>query len=640
MRSRDWIPLRAANETLRFARRTLRLLRVGKGALLAHASVVRGHGQAVSLTRPSGQRLIIVPSARGATMRLPLLDRARWFRRPTPYCTAPFTAATIDPDKGVRPCSCFEGVLGNLHDSSLRDILGSPQWKNVRAEMERGDLPKGCTSCYEREKATGWSDRKLFIEARATKNGQWSKGFTELEINSTNVCNLACTHCSPDFSSRWMHLIKRLEQENVPHYRRTGEIHKADPEAMVRHVAGLDLSHLDVVCFKGGEPMLNPDVRAVLRYLDERGILKKVRVTFVTNGSVVDEEILDLLRRAESVLMSISVDGIGKVQEYIRRGPSEIPRIERFIEAFATLKKIEFTLSISIMAYNVFSLDRITQWWNGFRDVYPGKMRYPLFFLLEVISPPILSVNVLQDATRRELLAKYRGLSDANYAAVIAALEQPFGGAQIHNDFVEYTRGMDRIWKSDVLDAVPELASEMVHLDVPAGSAGAGDDPRAKTLSEGVSLTHAGHYEEAVRLYDRYLESQPASLASSWPIRLHRALVLEKMQKWEESLAELYGMIRWNPWKALAGLQRAKGEGSGSFFPKISYGMSDEVAVVETPSFRLLLEGLAHRALDQEPEAAAQLDRALALDPGFTLAAVAKREMHKWGGQATRPVGS
>jgi len=566
-------------------------------------------------------------------MKLPFLDRAGWFRRKTPYCTAPFTAATIDPDKGVRPCSCFEGVLGNLRDSPLADILRGPQWQKVRAQMDSGALPKGCTGCYEREKATGWSDRKLFIEARATKNGQWSKGFTELEINSTNVCNLACTHCSPDFSSRWAHLIKRLEQEKVPHYRRPAELHKADPEAMVRHVAGLDLTHLDVVCFKGGEPMLNPDVRAVLRYLDDRGILKRVRVTFVTNGSIVDDEILDLLRRAESVLMSISVDGIGRVQEYIRRGPSEIPRIERFIAAFATLKKIEFTLSISIMAYNVFSLDRITRWWNGFRDIYPGKMRYPLFFLLEVISPPILAVNVLQDATRRELLAKYRSLSDANYAAVIAALEQPFGGAQIHNDFVEYTLGMDRIWKSDVLEAVPELAPEMVRLEVAAGSgAGAGEDPRAATLGQGVSLTHAGNYEEAVRLYDRYLESQPASLAASWPIRLHRALVLEKMQKWEEALAELYGMIRWNPWKALAGLQRAEGSENGSFFPKISYGMSDEVAVVDTPAFRLLLEGLAHRALDHEPEAEARLDRALSLDPGFTLARVAKSEMHKWEG--------
>ena len=56
----------------------------------------------------------------------------------------------------------------------------------------------------------------------------------------------------------------------------------------------------------------------------------------------------------------------------------------------------------------------------------------------------------------------------------------------------------------------------------------------------------------------------------------------------------------------------------------------------------LLLEGLAHRALDHEPEAAARLDRALSLDPGFTLARVAKREMHKWEGLSPHlsPAGS
>jgi MoaA/NifB/PqqE/SkfB family radical SAM enzyme len=557
-------------------------------------------------------------------MMVPFLRQGLSFLRKTPYCTAPFTSLTVDPDKGVRPCCTFDGVLGNLRDTPLRDILRGPQWRKVQADVASDALPDGCVSCYEREKATGWSNRISFTQARATRNGQWRKGLTDIEINSSNVCNLACTHCSVDFSSRWAHLVAQLEEEKVPHYRRAGALlHKPDPEGMVRHLSALDLRHLDVARFKGGEPMLNPDVPAVLRYLEDKSILPRVKVSFVTNGSVVNEEVLRLLRRAESVEMCISVDGMGKVQEYIRHGPSGIPRIERFIAAFSSLERIEFNLSISIMVYNVFSLDRISRWWNAFRDTYPGKMRYPLSFHLEVVNPAILAVNVLQDASRSRLIEKYQGLSDADYDSVVLALKQPFAGVQIHNDFVAYTRGLDKIWKADVLDAVPELADEMKLLGADSGDALA-DDPNADIIRKGVSLSQAGAYEEVLRLYHAYLGARQVSLAKSWPIRLHLAIVLGKMDKWDESLAELDRIVRQNPSQILTALQRAERGGNGSFLPRVSEAVNREIGAAETPPFRLVLASLAHRALDQRQEAAERLDQALEQDPGFMLAKVAR----------------
>src|SRR5262249_38439419 len=162
----------------------------------------------------------------------------------------------------------------------------------------------------------------------------------------------------------------------------------------------LDLSYLEIARFKGGEPFLNPDFPAVLRHLNDRGILNKIRVMVVTNGSIVNEEILDLLRQAGAAQFCISVDGTGKLQEYIRQGPSALSRIERFVETFSSLERVAFTLSVSVMVYNVFTLDRITNWWSGIRNRCPGKFNYPLSFGLHVLSPSILSVSVLQDSTR------------------------------------------------------------------------------------------------------------------------------------------------------------------------------------------------------------------------------------------------
>jgi hypothetical protein len=69
--------------------------------------------------------------------------------------------------------------------------------------------------------------------------------------------------------------------------------------------------------------------------------------------------------------------------------------------------------------------------------------------------------------TRKRLIRKYRRRKDADYSSVIHALRQPFAGVRLHNDFVEYTRGMDAVRKTDWRDAVPELEVEMATLAPP-----------------------------------------------------------------------------------------------------------------------------------------------------------------------------
>jgi MoaA/NifB/PqqE/SkfB family radical SAM enzyme len=387
-------------------------------------------------------------------------------KKSTPFCTAFHTSAVVDPDKGVRPCCTFDGHLGNLKDESLAGVLDGAAWKAMQAEVEQGKVPKGCVKCMERERLTGWSVRTTYMqESRSIRDGSWRKGLTELEINSSNICNLSCTHCNVDFSSRWVKQVHALEERGVPHGRHLSrQIHEPDPEAMRAHLEGLDLRHLQIVRFKGGEPMLNKDVPVVLRYLDEIGVLRKIVVNVISNGSLVNAEVRDLLARAGTASMCVSVDGVAGVQEYIRRGPSEIGRIERFFESFAGLPNVYLSMSCSIMAYNVFHLDRIADWWNGHNLRWPARFRRQRF-RLHVVEPPLLSVSVLQDDTRRALREKYARLDNADYESVLQALEQPWAGARLHDQFVAYTRGMDELYGAKARDLIPELAHELVLLE-------------------------------------------------------------------------------------------------------------------------------------------------------------------------------
>jgi tetratricopeptide (TPR) repeat protein len=307
---------------------------------------------------------------------------------------------------------------------------------------------------------------------------------------------------------------------------------------------------------------------------------------------------------------------------------------------------MHLNLCVSIMAYNVFSLDRITEWWGGLRRTHGDQLHHPLTYQLEVIEPKILNVNVLQDATRKRLIRKYRRLSDADYSSVIHALKQPFAGVDVHNDFVRYTAGIDEVRHTDVRKAVPELETELVLLDPPPPprtdawkarlSAGrrrleatvaaakrvlpsppTPAQHARRALDKGVSWSQAGRYGETLRLYDRYLDAHGAAApVHSWQIRLHRAVVLAKVEDWPGCLAAFDGLVRLNPRQALEAVQRSE---NGGLFPP-----EWEAGALRTPSFRLLVEGLAHRALQDEGAAAARWDAALDLDPGFVLARIAR----------------
>ena len=430
-----------------------------------------------------------------------------------PLCTAPFTSLIIDTHKGVRPCCTWDDLyFGNLRQDRLTDILQGEGWRRLREAHLHHEWPRGCINCRQREEQTGWSLRQSYLgrEASLQKadgcyfSPNWQAGLTYLELNSSNLCNLACLHCTGAFSSRWLHEERKLEREGVSFEghgtgnqdgRRfqTHELHLPDARLLLENLARLDLSFLETVNLKGGEPMLNRDVRVLMRSLHEQGLLPGVEIHVSTNGTCIQEETLACLGHARSVKIWLSVDGAGPVQEYIRHGKASIALVEETIGRIARIGSAEFGLCTSVMPYNVFTLDRILAWWESLHARFPTRRFLGARFTLMVTVPRHLSLGVLQDSTRQGLIDFYRSRPlpshppdrpDAGWMAglartvrsafggnrrdpygdVIQALRQPYLGHEVHNRFVAYTRRMDACRGKRVLEAIPELRREMVLL--------------------------------------------------------------------------------------------------------------------------------------------------------------------------------
>jgi MoaA/NifB/PqqE/SkfB family radical SAM enzyme len=88
----------------------------------------------------------------------------------------------------------------------------------------------------------------------------------------------------------------------------------------------VDLDFFDVVKdvkilgFTGGETILQPEVNLLIDYVIEQDLAKDMIITILTNASDFPDQLVEKFRQFKKVLYTVSIDGVGAVIEYQRRG--------------------------------------------------------------------------------------------------------------------------------------------------------------------------------------------------------------------------------------------------------------------------------------------------------------------------------
>ena len=114
--------------------------------------------------------------------------------------------------------------------------------------------------------------------------------------NCTPTCNLACSHCYAAFAGEQ----KVLNTEQA--------------RAVIDDLAAFGAP---VILFSGGEPFTRPDIRTLAAHAKSKGI----RVTFSTNGTLIDDELADWIRDLGVAYVGISIDGTEAIHDAFRRRP-------------------------------------------------------------------------------------------------------------------------------------------------------------------------------------------------------------------------------------------------------------------------------------------------------------------------------
>lgn len=104
--------------------------------------------------------------------------------------------------------------------------------------------------------------------------------------NATKTCNLECIHCYADAETR----------------RFVGELSTEEAQRMIEDLSAFKVPALLI---SGGEPLVRPDVFDLADFATSLG----VRVTFSTNGTLIDKKKAEQIAKIGVTYVGISIDG-------------------------------------------------------------------------------------------------------------------------------------------------------------------------------------------------------------------------------------------------------------------------------------------------------------------------------------------
>jgi len=256
------------------------------------------------------------------------------------FCPMPWTGLMYNLDGKVKNCIRSDektGLLGNIKDTPIEKILLGPKNVTKQTNITDNAPAAGCHTCYELEHGKkGFdiiSDRIFYIrEFKKTPLDTYRVNNFDLQtidVRWTNLCNLACVYCSPEFSSKWANELNiKIETPS--------EKQQADFQQYIYKNA----KQLKHVYLAGGEPLLMKENLELLQKLNP-----EVNLRINTNLSKVDNGVFDAVCGFKNVHWTVSVETVEEEFEYIRFGGRWVD----FLDNLNTIRKLNHKISFNML---------------------------------------------------------------------------------------------------------------------------------------------------------------------------------------------------------------------------------------------------------------------------------------------------
>ncbi len=369
-----------------------------------------------------------------------------------------------------------------LDNKSVDDVMNSQYMKDFRLKLLAGEFPNACTRCAVTEKNDG-------ISRRCIENDQYSELVEDLieetkedgEIDPKiihsdyrlgNICNLKCRMCNPRATKKWIKDYSILSEDVLPQeFLSKIDSYKKSPwldSEILTDDFRKKLPTMTRLHFGGGEPLYNPKMLEMLRISIEMGHAHKLTISYNTNLTILNNEILDLWKQFKSVKLLISIDGFGELNDYIRP-PSKwgvIDKNLKFLDTHHADYNIEeIIVSTTVQINNVLHLDKLFNYLCDFSFVERCPNLIALYFpqqLSLITLPKPLTIlakfkidSILEKIKKQDGVQEYmiQNLRQIRESLKIRESQDP----KLFKKFVKFSREYDNANGLDLLSVNPEF---------------------------------------------------------------------------------------------------------------------------------------------------------------------------------------
>lgn len=379
--------------------------------------------------------------------------------------------------------------------------------KHQRKIMLQQERPTECSYCWNMEDQGKLSDRHYrsgepwaAVDFETIKNSSGDEDDiipSYVEVNFNHACNLACSYCSPQFSSTWQTEVDRwggyptsTTHNNPGHF--TGrnrpipvKDHNPYVEAFWSWWPTLypSLEHFRMT---GGEPLMDKNTYRVFDHVIENPS-KKLHLNVTSNFSVEESLFRKYMKavqticdgRIEHFMQYVSLDGWGTQAEYMRHGMDfdlVWSRADQYLTQVPSYNSLTFIITMNNLS--VSSLQQLLAGILELRRKHSQTYQRVWFDTPVLRQPAWQSLQILPESYAQKLesvrdwMSKhltteanpYHGFKDYEVARLdrdIAWMRS--AQSQDHSvaraDFYKFFNEHDRRRGTDFLVTFPEMAS-------------------------------------------------------------------------------------------------------------------------------------------------------------------------------------
>jgi sulfatase maturation enzyme AslB (radical SAM superfamily) len=267
-----------------------------------------------------------------------------------------------------------------------------------------------------------------------------------IELSIDNDCNAACLSCTDSFSSTWVSQNKKFNIKTEHDY--------PDPQDNEKVIAQIfnkfDLSELQHIRFFGGEPLRSTTTELFLEKVVQLSDASNIEIHFSTNSSMLPtSNTIKLLEQFKSVEFGLSIDGIGKQNDYLRY-PLRWEVIENTIDQLKALNlNSSFEVNCTVNVFNAYYCDRIVEWADErFKDIKFGRVNFGICF-------GDLHIASMPPELRELIINKY--IDNPKFKQLIDVITSSGYAAHMRNRTMSYVDKWDHFRKLSWSDVFPEM---------------------------------------------------------------------------------------------------------------------------------------------------------------------------------------